>query len=128
MSTDQQGDVTLHGLRGATSVAEDTPAAIVERTGELLREMLDHNGLTPDEVVSVIFTSTKDLTSEFPAAAARDLGMVATPLLCAAEIDVPAALPRCIRILMHAHLRRSARVRHVYLHEAERLRVDLSDG
>ncbi|HYI45742.1 MAG TPA: chorismate mutase [Actinomycetota bacterium] len=116
----------LRALRGATSVADDTPAAIEAATTELLEEILSRNSIVAENLVSLIFTSTPDLTSAFPATAARGLGLGGVPLLCAQEIPVPGALPRCIRVLIHLYTDRDyASLRHVYLGEARRLREDL---
>jgi len=116
----------LRALRGATSVADDTPAAIEAATTELLEEILSRNSIVAEDLVSLIFTSTPDLTSAFPATAARGLGLGGVPLLCAQEIPVPGALPRCIRVLIHLYTDRDyASLRHVYLGEARRLREDL---
>lgn len=123
MSTDQH---RLRAFRGATTVAADEAEAITEATAQLLEELLGRNKLTPDDIVSIIFTATPDVTAEFPAAAARALGLEDVPLLCAVEMDVPGAVPSCVRILLHAHseLRRSE-VRHAYLRGAQGLRSDL---
>lgn len=118
----------LVGVRGATTVAEDTAEQISERTIEVLKEMLDRNGIGTADIVSVIFTVTPDLVSEFPAAAARELGLSRIPLLCSQEIPVAGSMERCIRVLMHAYSsRRSEEIRHPYLHEARQLRTDLSE-
>ncbi|MGH8989641.1 MAG: chorismate mutase [Acidimicrobiales bacterium] len=117
---------SVRALRGATGVAEDTTAQVTERVQELLVEMLARNGLGLDDVISVIFTSTPDLVSMFPAAAARGIGFGAVPLLCASEIPVQGAMARVIRVLLHATTERpSADLRHVYLHGAQVLRDDL---
>ena len=120
----------MHAVRGATSVLLDDPDALVAATRELLERMVADNGVEVDDVVSVIFTMTADLSSAFPARAAREMGWTATPLLCMREIDVPGALPRCIRVLMHVEFAvPRARVTHVYLREAVALRPELaSDG
>lgn len=116
----------MRAIRGAITVERDEPDAIVGATEELLRTMLERNAVAPGDVVSIIFTATPDLTSEFPAPAARRLGLADVPLLCAAEIDVAGALPRCVRILLHiVGGDGSERARHVYLREARRLRSDL---
>jgi chorismate mutase len=98
-----------------------------DRVVELIRSMLERNQLTVDDLVSVVFTATSDLRSEFPAAAAREIGLGEVPLLCAQEIDVAGALPRVVRVLAHAEtdLPR-AEVTHVYLNGAEVLRKDLA--
>lgn len=118
----------VRALRGATTVDRDAPAAVIEATRELLEEMLSRNEVERDDLISVVFTSTPDLISDFPAAAARALGISDVPLLCAAEIPVPGALPRYIRVLMHLHtpLERGE-LRHVYLNGAVRLRTDLTE-
>ncbi len=118
----------LRGLRGATTCASDTPDEIGTVTQELLRGMMDRNDLSHDDVVSVIFTTTTDLTSAFPATGARDIGFGDIPLLCASEINVPGSMPRCVRILMHVYTTRSrTELRHVYLRDAQGLRDDLPE-
>ena len=90
--------------------------------------MMDRNELAHDDVVSVIFTTTRDLTSTFPATVARGVGFGDVPLLCASEIDVPGSMPRCIRILIHVYTTRSrSDLRHVYLRNAQGLRDDLPE-
>ena len=128
MSTDRQDDKRLRALRGATTVESDDADAIVVATKELLTAMLERNDVAPDDLVSVIFTATADVTSEFPAAAARALGIAHVPLLCAQEIAVPGDVERCIRVLMHLYSDRDyASLRHVYLGEARQLRTDLPE-
>lgn len=118
--------MNLRGLRGATTVDDDTKEMIVEATAELLHEMLSRNDLTKDDLVTIIFTATPDLTSEFPAAAARRIGISDIPLLCAREIDVKDAIPKVIRVLMHVYTERErSALRHVYLRNAKPLRTDL---
>ena len=117
---------TVRGLRGATTVDEDTVAQVTERSQELMREIMATNGLVEDDIISVLFTATADVTSTFPATAIRAIGFGAVPLLCAAEIAVPEAKPLCIRVLLHVHTSRSRdEIRHVYLHGAQGLRDDL---
>ena len=115
----------LRALRGAITVEKNEADAILSATEELMREMMQRNSLEPDQMVSCIFTCTNDLDAEFPAVAARRLGLSAVPLLCAREIDVPGALPRVIRLLLHCYTDPDTEVRHVYLREAEALRRDL---
>jgi len=117
--------VKLRALRGATTVEENTAEAILDATDELMRTLIDRNALDPDEMVSCIFTCTEDLDAEFPAVAARNLGLSNVPLLCAREIDVPGALPRVIRVMLHCYADPAVEARHVYLREATRLRADL---
>ncbi len=124
MSTNQQR--LLRALRGATTVPSDDADAIVTATAELLSEMLARNGAAPEDLVSIVFTSTPDLTAEFPAAGARQLGIGHVPLLCSVEIAVAGSVARCIRVLMHLYSgREPAQLRHVYLREARVLRPDL---
>jgi chorismate mutase len=115
----------LRALRGATTVEANEPDAILSATEELVREVMDRNALDPEQMVSCIFTCTNDLDAEFPAVAARNLGLSSVPLLCAREIDVPGALPRVIRLLLHCYTDPDQPPRHVYLREAESLRRDL---
>jgi chorismate mutase len=114
----------LVALRGANTVTENSAAAILAATDELMRAILARNSLGADDLVSCIFTLTPDLDAEFPAVAAREMGLSSVPLLCAREIPVPGALPKVIRVLIHAYMDRSAE--HVYLGEAVRLRLDLA--
>ena len=115
----------LHALRGATTVAHNDADAIVDGTEELVREVMQRNDLHPDDMVSCIFTCTNDLDAEFPAVAARRLGLNTVPLICAREIDVPGALPRVIRLMLHCYADEQTEPRHVYLREAIALRRDL---
>ena len=115
----------LRALRGAITVDDNDADAILDATEELTRELLDQNGLEQGDLVSCIYTCTNDLDAEFPAVAARRMGLSSVPLLCAREIDVPGALPRVIRLLMHCYAEESAPVKHVYLREAVSLRTDL---
>ena len=115
----------LRALRGAITVSENDADAILSATEELVREVMERNSLEPEQMVSCIFTCTDDLDAEFPAVAARRLGLSSVPLLCAREIDVPDALPRVIRLLLHCYADPDSEPRHVYLREAESLRRDL---
>ncbi len=116
----------LRAFRGATTCDANTKAEITEKTQELVRELLDRNGLAHDDLVSMLFTATQDLTAEFPATAARQLGLGDVPLLCAREIAVEGALPQVIRVLVHCDTRRPrAELHHVYLGGARSLRDDL---
>jgi chorismate mutase len=117
----------VYALRGATSVDADTSAAIAARTAELLAALIERNSVSTEDIVSVIFSATPDLRADFPAVAARSIGLSHTPLLCCQEIAVKDALARCVRVLMHVYLPRGADVRHVYLHEARQLRLDLPE-
>lgn len=115
----------LIAVRGATSVVANERSAILERTAELLGEIMQRNALTTDDVVSAIFTVTGDLDAEFPAVAARQIGFDQVPLLCAQEIPVPGALPQIVRIMLHTYAPAGQRAQHVYLHAARALRADL---
>ncbi|HVS28898.1 MAG TPA: chorismate mutase [Solirubrobacteraceae bacterium] len=115
----------LFALRGATSVDVNTADAILAATEELLRQLIERNELRADTMVSCIFTVTGDLDAEFPAVAARRLGLDPVALLCAREIDVPGAAERIIRVLVHYHAGDDHRPEHVYLGEARSLRADL---
>lgn len=114
-------------MRGATTVSEDTSDAIRRSTAELLDEVLSRNGLTAADLVSIIFTATQDLNADFPAVAARDIGLSAVPLLCTREIPVVGALGMCIRVMVHCYAPADGAVRHVYLHDARQLRTDLPE-
>jgi len=118
----------IRGLRGATTCAADTPEQIVDATQELLLLLMERNDLTHDDIVSVIFTTSRDLTAAFPALGARGVGFGDIPLLCASEIDVPGSMPLCIRVLMHVYTSRPrTEIRHVYLRNAQSLRDDLPE-
>ena len=117
----------VRGLRGATSVPENTRDEILAATRELLQEVLRANRIEQfDDIVSILFTTTPDLNATFPAEAARELGMNFVPLLCATEINVPDRLPRCVRLLMHLNTDLPQReMVHVYLRDAKVLRPDV---
>jgi chorismate mutase len=118
----------LFALRGASTVDRNEPQAIVGATEWLLREIMRRNALTPEDVVSCIFTLTDDLDAEFPAVAARNLGFDRVPLLCAREVPVPGSLPMVIRVLMHYYADERHETQHVYLGEARKLRADLESA
>ena len=115
----------LIALRGANTVTENTAEAILAATDELMRELLARNALAAEDLVSCIFTLTPDLDAQFPAVAAREMGLSSVPLLCAREIPVPGALPKVIRVLIHAYVPKGASAEHVYLRDAVKLRLDL---
>jgi chorismate mutase len=119
--------VAVRAIRGAVQVDANERAAILEATTELVNEVMTRNRLVTGKVISVVFTATPDLTAEFPALAARKIGFQDVPLLCATEIDVPGALPRVVRLLMHVEtsLPRT-RLQHVYLRGAAVLRLDIA--
>jgi chorismate mutase len=115
----------LFALRGAISVERNDAQDILDATSQLMREIMQRNTLSPDAVVSCIFTATRDLNAEFPAVAARALGFERVPLLCAQEIPVPQSMPRVIRVLIHYYADDDHAPAHVYLGDASELRVDL---
>jgi chorismate mutase len=118
--------VALRAIRGATQVEVDEREHVLARVTELVAQVLARNGVSTDDLVSILFTATPDLHAEFPAYAARAIGISDVPLLCAQELDVVDALPRIVRLLAHVEtpLER-AEIRHVYLHGARQLRTDL---
>jgi chorismate mutase len=117
----------IRGIRGAIQLDEDSAQEMVDAVSDLLTQMLAANDLNNEDLISIILTATPDLTSEFPAVAARKIGLGTVPLLCAVEIDVAQALPRVVRVLMHAQLDRPhVDVKHVYLRGAMVLRKDLA--
>src|SRR3954451_24245601 len=113
----------LIALRGATTVDANEAEPILHATEELMGALMELNRLGPDHLVSCILTLTPDLDAEFPAVAARRMGLSKVPLLCARELPVPGALPRVIRVLIHCYSDTEAQ--HVYLGEARALRLDL---
>jgi chorismate mutase len=118
------GVPTVRALRGAITVTDDAPEAIAFAVTEMLDELRRENGLRDHEVISAIFTMTPDLTTAFPAAAARGHGWNDVPLLCATEVAVPGSMPRCLRVLVHVERSWRRRPAHVYLREARQLRPD----
>jgi chorismate mutase len=118
----------LFALRGAISVDHNDAQDILDATSQLMRALMERNALTPEHVVSCIFTATNDLNAEFPAVAARALGFDRVPLLCSREIPVPRALPRVIRVLIHYYADEAHESRHVYLGDASVLRQDLQSA
>jgi chorismate mutase len=123
--TNEKDDQRLYALRGAISVERNDPEAIVASARELMSELMSRNAIEPRQMVSCIFTATSDLNAEFPAVAARDLGLDRVPLLCSQEIDVPGALERVIRVLLHYYAENAHKPQHVSLREARALRQDL---
>jgi len=118
----------VRGLRGASTCTANTPEEIADVTQELLLAMLERNGVSHDDVISVLFTTSPDLTASFPATAARGVGFGDVPLLCASEINVPGSMPLTVRVLMHAYTERARHdLRHVYLRDAGSLRDDLPE-
>jgi len=116
----------VRAVRGATTVTADQPSLIREAITEMLEAVLDDNDLAPMDIISAVFTTTPDLVSEFPAHAARLYGWTDIPMICAQELPVPGALPRCVRVMIHCETRRTrSEIRHVYLRDAVLLRADL---
>jgi chorismate mutase len=115
----------LYAVRGATKVASNDVAAILDATEELMRELMARNELSADRMVSCLFTSTDDLNAEFPAVAARRLGLDQVPLLCNRELDVPGAMRGVIRVMVHYYAPEGHSPAHMYLGEAQQLRADL---
>ncbi len=119
--------LVCRGVRGATTVAHGDRETVLAATRELLAAMVRANRIEPEDVASAIFTTTPDITSVFPATAARQLGWLDVPLMCGHEMDVAGALPLCIRVMIHWNTEiAQADIRHIYLHEARVLRPDKS--
>jgi len=118
----------LFALRGATSIDANTDEAIVAGTRELVEQIMSRNDLGADQMVSCVFSATTDLDAQFPAVAARDLGLGRVPLLCTQEIEVPGSLPRVIRVLLHYYADGGHTPQHVYLGDARKLRADLESA
>ncbi len=118
----------VRAVRGATTLDRDDRDHLIERTQELIHLVFERNGLSEDDLVSIVFTATMDIDSGFPAEAAREAGFVHTPLLCARELEVDGGIARCVRVLVHAYSERDKHeMRHVYLHDARQLRTDLPE-
>jgi chorismate mutase len=115
----------LWAVRGAVQAERNDEAAILGATEDLMRELIDRNGLEPAQMVSCIFTVTDDLDAQFPAVAARSLGLDAVPLICAREVGVPGAMARVIRVILHYYAEPEHVPAHTYLGEAQKLRSDL---
>ena len=119
--------MAVRAIRGATQLDVDEREHLLERSAELVTAVLEANELSSDDLISILFTVTPDLRSEFPAVAGRQIGLVDVPLICAREIDVPHALPRVVRLMVHTESPRSRdKIQHVYLHGAASLRPDLA--
>ncbi len=124
-STTEQTIYKVRGIRGAISVPENSTEAIHAATQDLLLRVIEENQLDTDDIASIFFTTTRDLDATFPAAAARSLGLTDIALMCAHEMEVPGALPRILRVLLHVNTtRRAAALRHVYMGDAVALRPD----
>lgn len=120
----------IAALRGATTLDADTREEVVTRTVELLDTLMERNGLSTDDMVSLLFTATGDITAEFPAAAVRESGIADVPMLCARELEVNGGsnVPLCVRVMAHVYTDRArSERRHVYLRGARQLRSDLPE-
>lgn len=118
--------MAVKAIRGATQVASNSSEAISSATAELLTAILESNSLLPDDVISVLFTATPDLNATFPAVGARTVGFGSVPLICSVEIDVPGALQRVVRVMLHANMEEGSKLSHIYLHGAQVLRRDIA--
>jgi chorismate mutase len=117
----------VRAVRGATQLDEDTREHMLERVAEMVTDVMNANDLVVDDFISIVFTATDDLRSEFPAYAARRLGFDDVPLICARELEIEGSMPRVVRMMAHVETHMSrAEVTHVYLHGAARLRRDLA--
>lgn len=115
----------LFAVRGAAQAEANDSQAILTATEELMRGLIERNRLEPEAMVSCLFTTTEDLDAEFPAVAARDLGLTMVPLMCCREIPVPGSMPRVIRVMLHFYAPADHTPAHVYVGEAQKLRTDL---
>lgn len=122
--------VHVAALRGATTLDRDDREEVLVRTAQLLATLLERNGMAPADLISLLFTATDDITTEFPAAAVRKAGIADVPMLCARElgIDGDSSIPLCVRVMAHVHTTRPrTELRHVYLRGARQLRSDLPE-
>lgn len=115
----------LFAVRGAAQAEANEPEAILEATEELMHGLIERNGIEAGDMVSCLFTTTDDLDAEFPAVAARDLGLTMVPLMCCREIPVPGSMPRVIRVMLHFYAPAGHKPVHFYVGEAQKLRTDL---
>jgi len=118
----------LFAARGAAQAEANEPAAILAATEEVMRGLIERNGVEPEAMVSCLFTTTDDLDAEFPAVAARDLGLTMVPLMCCREIPVPGSMPRVIRVMLHFYAAADHEPAHVYVGAAQKLRADLESA
>ncbi len=121
--------MAVRGVRGATSILENTKEEIIGRTREMLEIMINKNNISIEDIASAVFSVTDGIDAEFPAVAARKLGWVYTPLMCTNEIPVAGSLKNCIRVLLHINSeKKQDEMIHIYLYDAEKLRPDLNSG
>jgi chorismate mutase len=119
--------MVVRGIRGAITVKEDKAAEVLQASGEVLEEIIKQNRLNLEDIASIIFTTTSDIKSAFPAEAARSMGLHLVPLMCSQEIEVQGSIPLCIRLLLHVNTDKSQEeICHVYLRDASKLRQDLN--
>jgi chorismate mutase len=119
--------VAVRAVRGATQLESDTRDHLLDRVAEMVRDVMESNALVVDDFISIIFTATSDLHAEFPAYAARQLGFVDVPLICARELEIESSMPRVVRMMAHVESELARQdVTHVYLHGAAALRRDLA--
>lgn len=119
--------MSVRAVRGATQLESDTRDHMLDRVAEMVRDVMKSNDLEVDDFISIIFTATSDLNSEFPAYAARQLGFGDVPLICARELEIEGSMPRVVRMMAHIETDLDRReVTHVYLHGAAALRRDLT--
>lgn len=119
--------MSVRAIRGAITVDHNTYEDIIDKTKLLLEEIIRSNNLVHDDMISIIFTATKDINAAFPPVAARQIGLADVPLMCAVEMDVAGSLQKCIRIMLHVNTSKSLdEIRHIYLGEAAKLRPDLA--
>lgn len=120
---------SVRAFRGATQLSSDTKEEMKSAVVELLKEIMSSNSLATDDLISILFTATPDLQSDFPAAGIREFGLLDLPLICAQELDIRGALPRTIRVMIHANSPLSRKeISHIYLRGAAVLRPDLTKG
>lgn len=120
--------MTFLAIRGATTCEENSKEEITSATQDLVSEMMKRNGVAQNQIISVLFTATADLTQEFPATAARGLGLDDVPLMCAQELSIDGSMPRCIRIMMHVEIgKQRSEIQHVFMGRAQSLRKDLTE-
>ena len=119
--------MAVRAIRGATQLEDDVREHMLDRVAEMVRDVMASNGLAVDDFISIIFTATSDLVSEFPAYAARQLGFSDVPLICARELEIDGSMPRVVRMLAHVESELpKGEITHVYLHGAANLRRDLA--
>jgi chorismate mutase len=119
--------MTVRAIRGATTVEQNDANEIIGETKKLLLEIAEKNNISEDDIISIIFTVTKDLDAAFPALAARQMGWTSISMLCSYEVDVPGSLKKCIRVMMHINSDKSNKeMNHIYMKGARVLRPDLA--